>query len=137
MRLRPAGITRVVAANIAETLNSEPTTDLMGRPASMRGYMTQETPFGDFKTLAYLGFAAATAWDWLSSDHPDAREHALCLLSLLCVTVDQVAVDGGSWTMAKHFLVIPEPPWAHISRKASPHQGPFSRLSPTLAGARR
>ena len=94
----------------------------------MRAYMTQETPFGFYKTLTYLGFVLAQAFDWLMEGEGNL-DRVKCLLALACAAVDQVALDGGSWVLASHLLNLPEPPWAYTSRNTPQHsQSPFSKL---------
>ena len=94
----------------------------------MRAYMTQETPFGSYKTLTYFGFVLAQAFDWLMEGEGNL-DKVKCLLSLACAAVDQVALDGGSWVLASHLLNLPEPPWAYTSRNTPQHvQSPFSKL---------
>ena len=94
----------------------------------MRAYMAQETPFGSYKTLTYLGFVLAQAFDWLMEGEGNL-DRVKCLLALACAAVDQVALDGGSWVLASHLLNLPEPPRAYTSRNTLQHsQSPFSKL---------
>lgn len=95
----------------------------------MRAYLTQETPFGSYKTLTYLGFVLAQAFDWLMEGE-DNLDRVKCLLALSCAAVDQVAIDGGSWTLASHLLCLPEPPWVYTTRNTPQYsQSPFSKLA--------
>ena len=125
----PLGVARAV---YYQNMSASPSADLLSpgtsRGPSMRAYMTQETPFGFYKTLTYLGFVLAQAFDWLMEGEGNL-DKVKCLLSLACAAVDQVALDGGSWVLASHLLNLPEPPWAYTSQNTPQHsQSPFSKL---------
>ena len=95
--------------------------------ASARAYLMHEVPFGSFRTLGFLGWGIATAWDHLRDGRiPEAR----AVLSLLLVAIEQVALDEGKWSLAWLLTHLPEPPWATMSRR--PEAGalrPFARLA--------
>ncbi len=70
--------------------------------ALMRAYFTQSVAFGSYRTLVYLGYSVATAWDWLMEGEPEALDNVKALLELTCAAIEQVTIDGGSWTLAQH-----------------------------------
>ena len=128
VRKRPLGIARTIHENMSQALNMDPVSTGERAP-SMRAYFKQETCFGNYKTLTYLGFAVATAFDWLSAGDQNL-DHVKGLLALTCAAVDQVALDGGSWTLASQMLCLPEPPWNYVSRShPNPNQTPFTPLA--------
>ena len=131
VRQRPLDVARTVWTNMATVLGVDPTagSPAGSRGASMRAYFTQETPFSNYKTLTYVSFAVATALDWLASGAQDSVDHVKCLLSLLCVALDQVAIDGGAWLLGSLFLNLPEPPWALLGNRAPDVNTPFSKLA--------
>jgi hypothetical protein len=132
VRKRPLNVARSIYRNVAGSMDWEPlaATAQSGNRVSMRAYFTQRVAFGSYKTLAYMGFAVATAWDWLMEGDPSAVEHVKALLGLTCAAVEQVTLDAGNWTMAAQFMCLPEPPWAYISRSAVGFQrAPFSELA--------
>jgi hypothetical protein len=126
---RPLGIARAIYGNMSESLTADPWDPNAHGGPSMRTFFSRETAFGQYKTLAYLGWVLATAFDWMMAG--DAyKDKVKCLLGLACAAVDQVCIDGGSWHLAWHLLCLPEPPWAYISRSypAGGHP-PFTKLA--------
>ena len=126
---RPLGIARTVYENMSQTMTADPA-GVFSRVPTMRGYFQQETCFGSYKTLTYLGFAVATAFDWLIAGEQNL-DRVKGLLALTCCAIDQVALDGGSWTLASQMLIcLPEPPWNYVSRnQPGANANPFTRLA--------
>ena len=126
---RPLGIARTVYENMSQTMTADPA-GVFSRVPTMRGYFQQETCFGSYKTLTYLGFAVATAFDWLIAGEQNL-DRVKGLLALTCCAIDQVALDGGSWTLASQMLIcLPEPPWNYVSRnQPGSNANPFTRLA--------
>jgi hypothetical protein len=133
---RPLRVARTVYENMSQALTADPA-GLNSRAPSMRAYFTQETCFGNYRTLTYLGFAIATAFDWLAAGEQNL-DRVKGLLALICCAVDQVALDNGSWTLAAHLLVcLPDPLWNYIQRNnPATNTNPFTRLAdPTWTAA--
>ena len=96
----------------------------------MRACFALRVVFGPYKTLAYLGFSIATAWDWLMEGEEGSLDHVKALLGLTCAAIEQVTLDSGSWTLAHQFTCLPEPPWGYISRSATGQpRTPFTELA--------
>jgi len=130
VRQRPLEVAKTIHRNAAGMMEWNPIARPGQSGGSMREYFTQKVAFGNYKTLAYVGFAAATAWDWMTEGGEESKEHVHALLGLLCCAVEQVTIDNGSWTMASQYLCLPEPPWAYISRAQHINtRGPFTELA--------
>ncbi len=96
----------------------------------MWAYFAQKVSFGSYKTLAYLGFATATAWDWLMAGEEGAVDHVKALLGLMCAAIEQVTLDNGNWMLAAQYMCLPEPPWAYITRSSvGLKRVPFTELA--------
>ena len=125
-------VARTIYGNVSSSLGWEP----LGIPgasptkASMRSYFTQKVAFGSYRTLAYLAYSVATACDWLMDGDENTVDHVKALLGLTCAAIEQVTLDSGQWTLAQHFMCLPEPPWAYISRGATGiPKVPFTELA--------
>lgn len=92
---------------------------------SARGYVQHEMAFGTFKTLGYLAWGIATAWDHLQAG---SSSEAYAVLSMLLVAIEQVTLDDGRWTVGWVLTLLPEPPWGTMARKADTAR-PFGRLA--------
>ena len=131
VRQRPLNVARTIYGNVSGAMAWEPIAGAgMAGKASMRAYMTQRVAFGSYRTLAYLGFSIATAWDWLMEGDAESLDHVKALLGLTCAAIEQVTIDGGAWTLAQHHMCLPEPPWAYISRSTTGQpRVPFTELA--------
>ena len=125
---RPEHFSRVVSASLRRLAAQHPGASL-DPVASARAYLAFSIPFGSARTLGYLGWGLATAWDELSADRPAA---ALATLSLLLVALEQAALDESNWGLAWLLSLLPEPPWTSMSRRPD-HQAlrPYSKLADT------
>ena len=86
-------------------------------------------PGGPMRTLGYLSWGIAAAWDELYTGH---TEKALCTLSLLLVACEQAALDEGAWSLAWLLSLLPDPPWSSMLRRADAHAlRPYSKLADT------
>jgi hypothetical protein len=96
----------------------------------MRAYFTQRVAFGSYRTLAYLGYSVATAWDWPMEGEPESLNHVKGMLGLTCAAIEQVTIDNAQWTLAQHYMCMPEPSWAYISRSTTGQpKTPFTELA--------
>ena len=126
LRRQPAHISTGVERSLVRMASHHPGAAADPQP-SARAFVMHEIPFGSFKTLGYLGWGIATAWDHLRAQR---AADALAVLSLLLVAVEQVALDEGRWHSGCLLTHLPEPPWATMARR--PEAGalrPFSRLA--------
>ena len=81
------------------------------------------------RTLGYVAWAVATAWDELQAGQVEA---AHCTLSMLLVAVEQAALDEGSWGLAWILSLLPDPPWATMLRRPDSHAlRPYAKLADT------
>ena len=101
----------------------------------MRSYFTQRVAFGSYKTLAYLGFSIATAWDWLMEGEENSLDHVKALLGLTCAAIEQVTLDSGSWTFATSSLACRSPRGATSAAPLPASPGRRSPSSRTRGGA--
>ena len=93
---------------------------------SAREFLMEEVPFGGAKTLAYMSFAAAAAFDLM----PDGRwEEAEDAVAKLLVAAEQAAHDNSTFTLAWPLTHLPEPPWHRLQRGGRPEDRPFGRLA--------
>ena len=123
---KPDSFTAAVVKNMLKTAANQPGASQSPR-ASARAFVMHEIPFGTYKTLGYLAWGIAGAWDHLQAGNPQAAQ---ALLSLLLVAVEQVALDDGRWQLGWLLTHQPEPPWASMARR--PSEGairPFAKLA--------
>ena len=100
---------------------------------SARAYAGFSIPFmapgGPMRTLGYLTWGVATAWDEL---YAGQTERALCTLSLMLVACEQAALDEGAWSLAWLLSLQPDPPWSTMLRRADSHAlRPYAKLADT------
>lgn len=77
----------------------------------------QETvPFGNLKTLTYVGFIAAAMFE--AAERSDGQRVQM-LIALLSVFVEQAAVDGGQLKLAHLLTNLEDPPFAQTEAHRS------------------
>ena len=129
---KPAFFTAIVTEALQRLAAQQPGAAEVPAP-SAKAYAGFSIPFmsqaGPMRTLGYLTWGVATAWDELHNDQP---EKALCTLSLLLVACEQAALDEGSWPLAWLLSLLPAPPWASMLRRADTHAlRPYAKLADT------
>lgn len=125
---RPTHFTRVVEASLLRLAAQHPGASTSPR-ASARAYVAFSVPFGTARTLGYLTWGLATAWDELQAGSTEA---ALSTLSLLLVGAEQAALDESSWGLAWLLTLLPEPPWTSMARRPDLQAlRPYSKLAST------
>ena len=102
-----------------------------GARASMRGYYEHRSALTDHQPTANWAWAVAGARDLLRAGKGD---EALARLDLLCIAAEQVAMDRGSWVMARELLFAEDPPY-HAWLGARPHD-PLRQPHPSIADDR-
>ena len=125
---KPAHFSGVVSRALARLAAQHPGASADPVP-SARAYVAYSIPFGGARTLGYLAWGLAHAWDEL---HAGRRDDALATLSLLLVSVEQAALDESSWGLAWFLTLLPEPPWPTMSRRPDANAlRPYSKLADT------
>ena len=129
---RPSYFTDIVEASLKRMAAQQPGAS-ESPAASAKAYVGFSIPFmstfGPQRTLGYLGWGVATAWDAL---HTGDVEGALGTLSLLLVAVEQAALDDGAWSLAWLLSLLPDPPWATMLRRPDAHAlRPYAKLADT------
>ena len=98
-------------------------------------FFAHECPLGNAKTLTYMLFGVAQAFDeagegmWLQAEDTLAK---------VLVAGEQAAIDNSSWQTAWLLSHLPEPPWNHVqqNRPRNDAMRPFAKLSdPTWTAA--
>lgn len=123
---KPSKFTEAVASRLRQMASIVP--GAAASPvASARAFVQHEVPFGSFKTLGYMAWGIACAWDAFNQG---LSERAMGVLSLLLVGCEQTALDEGRWPVGWLMTLLPEPPWGSMGKR--PMEGslrPFSKIA--------
>ena len=79
-------------------------------PGAMWQHMEATVPFGNARLLTYMGFLGATMWE---AAERQEHEKLHMLTGLMCLFVEQTAVEGGSsYNLGWALTGLEEPPFA-------------------------
>ena len=100
---------------------------LPGPSCTMRGYFSQEVPFGKARTAAYLLFGIADVCDLMEAGHWKLAE---AHVHLLLASGEQAAIHNWEWPLAWLLTQLPDPPFGRIQHTPVAETArPLSRLA--------
>ena len=116
-----------VRANINKALRAYSTDAAGSRNESAREFFAEEVDMGNMRTLAFLTFGVATAFDQMQAGEWVEAEDTL---ARLLVGSEQCSLDDSKWQLAWLLTHLPDPPWHRIAgRKHREQTKPFAKLS--------